>query len=217
MRLRNIPGAMEMVAAHPYCIDDGKPLAGKWKEIFENDNPLHLEIGMGKGQFLLTLAEMHPDINYVGIEKYDSVLVRATEKLDGRDKPLHNIRFLRMDAVNICSMFAPGEVGKIYLNFSDPWPKDRHAKRRLTSENFLNKYDRILVPEGQIEFKTDNKDLFEFSLTQLDPAGWKLVAATSDLHRDSAMNAGNIMTEYEEKFSRQEKPIYKMIISKSCL
>ncbi len=214
MRLRNIPGAREMVAAHPYCIDDSKPAAGKWKDIFENDNPIRVEIGMGKGKFLLTLAEANPNINYVGIEMYDSVLVRATEKLDGREEPLRNIRFLRMDAANICSMFASGEVEKIYLNFSDPWPKDRHAKRRLTSENFLNKYDKILAAEGQIEFKTDNKDLFEFSLAQLEPAGWKLVAVTRDLHNDPVMNAGNIMTEYEEKFSRQGNPIYKIIIER---
>ncbi len=214
MRLRNIPGAREMVAAHPYTIDEPEPLAGKWKNIFGNGHPLHLEIGMGKGKFLLALAEAHPEINYVGIEKYDSVLVRAMEKVDEMETPPENIRFLRMDAENICSMFAPGEVERIYLNFSDPWPKDRHAKRRLTSENFLNKYDRILADDGRIEFKTDNADLFEFSLAQVEPAGWRLVAATRDLHHDAAMNAGNIMTEYEEKFSRQGKLIYKMIIQR---
>ncbi len=214
MRLRNIPGAQEAVAAHPLCYDNETPLAGKWHEIFGNDHPVHLEIGMGKGQFLTTLAARDPQINYVGIEMFDSVLVRALEKVDGRDDSLTNIRFLRMNAEYICSMFAPGEVARIYLNFSDPWPKDRHAKRRLTSVAYLKRYDRILAPDGVIEFKTDNRDLFRFSLEAAEEAGWNLDACTCDLHYDEEMSEGNVMTEYEERFSREGKPIYKMIISR---
>ncbi len=215
MRLRNIPGAQETVDAHPLCFNEETPLAGKWGEIFGNDHPIHLEIGMGKGQFLTTLAEREPQYNFVGIEMFDSVLVRALEKVDGREKPLPNIRFLRMNAENLCRMFAPEEVAHIYLNFSDPWPKDRHAKRRLTSVRYLERYDRILAPGGQIEFKTDNRDLFRFSLEQAEEAGWTLDACTCDLHYDETMNEGNVMTEYEERFTREGKPIYKMIISKN--
>ncbi len=214
MRLRNIPGAQETVAAHPLCCDDETPLAGRWAEIFENDHPVCLEIGSGKGQFLTTLAQMNPEINYVGIEMFDSVLVRALEKVDNMPEPLGNIRFLRMNAENICSMFAPGEVSHIYLNFSDPWPKERHAKRRLTSVRYLERYDRILVPGGSIEFKTDNRDLFRFSLEQAEEAGWRLEGCTCDLHYDETMNEGNVMTEYEERFTREGKPIFKMIISR---
>ncbi len=217
MRLRNIPGAQETVAAHPYCYNDETPTAGKWGGIFGNGHPVYLEIGMGKGQFLTAMAEMHPENNYVGIEMFDSVLVRALEKIDGMETPPENIRFLRMNAENLCSMFAPGEVSAIYLNFSDPWPKERHAKRRLTSVRYLERYDRVLVPGGRIEFKTDNRDLFRFSLESAEEAGWNLDACTCDLHYDEAMNEGNVMTEYEERFAREGKPIYKMIISKQLL
>ncbi len=214
MRLRNIPGAKEAIEEHPYCFTEETPLAGKWHTVFGNQQPLHIEIGMGKGQFLTTLATLHPTINYVGIELYDSVLIRAVEKLDALPAPLRYYRFLRMVARNICTMFAPGEVAHIYLNFSDPWPKDRHAKRRLTSAEFLSRYDKILAADGTIEFKTDNKDLFQFSLEQAEPAGWQILAHTWDLHHDEALNAGNIMTEYEEKFSAAGNPICKLILSR---
>lgn len=214
MRLRNIPGAKETVAGHSACIQEASVPAGSWRTIFGNARPIHIEIGMGKGQFITTLAERHPEINYIGIERYDSVLIRALEKLDARETPLPNLRFIRMDAANICSVFSGEEVAHIYLNFSDPWPKDRHAKRRLTSAEFLKRYDRILAPNGQIEFKTDNTDLFSFSLEQAEQAGWKVIGCTWDLHRDTAMNKRNVMTEYEERFSAQGNPICKMIISR---
>ncbi len=214
MRLRNIPGAQEAVAAHPLCDSDETPLAGQWGSIFDNDHPLYVEIGTGKGQFLVTLASLHPELNYVGIERFDSVLFRALQRVDASDMPLANIRFLRMNAENICTMFAPGEVARLYLNFSDPWPKERHAKRRLTSARYLERYDQILTPDGQIEFKTDNRDLFRFSLEQAEEAGWNLLACTCDLHYDEEMSAGNVMTEYEERFTGEGKPIYKMIISR---
>lgn len=214
MRLRNVPGSRETIAEHSLCFLEEQPQAGKWHEIFGNDNPIHIEVGMGKGQFITALAKQNPDINYIGIEKYSSVLVRALEKLDAMETPLTNIRFIRMDAEKICSMFSEGEVAQIYLNFSDPWPKDRHAKRRLTSREFLKRYDRILTKEGRVAFKTDNKDLFAFSLEEAEPAGWQIDAYTWDLHHDADLNRGNVMTEYEQKFSSMGNPICKMILSR---
>lgn len=215
MRLRNVPGSRETIADHPLCFPEEAPQAGHWHDIFENDHPIYIEIGMGKGQFITTLALTHPDINYIGIEKYSSVLVRALEKTDAMETLPHNLRFIRMDAENICEMFARHEVDRIYLNFSDPWPKDRHAKRRLTSQTFLGRYDKILKPDGRVEFKTDNQDLFRFSLDQAEPAGWHIDAFTWDLHNDEVLNAGNVMTEYEQKFSSMGNPICKMMLSRN--
>ncbi len=213
MRLRNIAGSREVIADSDFTIKDPEKKKGLWrKEVFGNDNEIHIEIGMGKGRFLMDMAALHPDINYVGIEKYSSVLLRALQKQEQLLLP--NIIFIRMDAETITEVFAPSEVGRIYLNFSDPWPKDRHAKRRLPSREFLKRYDRILVPEGVVEFKTDNKDLFQFALDEIEPAGWTLDAVTYDLHNDEVMNKGNVMTEYEERFSEAGNPIYKYIISR---
>lgn len=180
------------------------------KELFENDNPLHIEIGMGKGRFIMELAALHPEINYIGIEKYSSVLLRAIQKMEQNELP--NLKFIRMDAEDILEVFDKEEVDKIYLNFSDPWPKDRHAKRRLPSKEFLARYDIILKKEGRLEFKTDNKDLFDFALEQLPLAGWEAEKVTFNLHHDEEMIQGNIMTEYEEKFSALGNPICKYII-----
>lgn len=213
MRLRNIAGSREVIADSNFTIKDPEKKKGLWrKEVFENDKPIHIEIGMGKGRFLMDLAELNPDINYVGIEKYSSVLLRAIQKQEQRLLP--NVKFIRMEAENICDVFAPSEVDKIYLNFSDPWPKDRHAKRRLPSREFLGRYDKILKADGVVEFKTDNKDLFQFALDEVEPAGWTLDAVTYDLHHDEKMNEGNVMTEYEEKFSSLGNPIYKYIVSR---
>lgn len=214
MRLRNIRGSREAIAESSYIIHEEESRAGTWKEIFGNDHPLYIEIGMGKGKFIMELARRNPQNNYVGIEKYSSVLIRALEKMEQEEAPLPNLYFVRMDAEAIVKVFAPGEVQGIYLNFSDPWPKDRHAKRRLTSPEFLRRYDQILASEGRIEFKTDNRALFDFSLESVKEAGWKLDAVTCDLHRDETLNAGNIMTEYEERFSAQGNPIHKMVISR---
>ena len=212
MRLRNVPGSREVIAAHPLCILEENPQAGNWAGIFGSDRPIHIEVGMGKGQFITTLAIQNPEINYIGIEKYSSVLVRGLEKLEALEPCPSNIRFIRMDAENICSMFAEGEVSRIYLNFSDPWPKDRHAKRRLPSRQFLARYDVILKKEGTLEFKTDNRPLFDFAVEELEPAGWKAQVITYDLHNDAALMEGNVMTEYEEKFSSVGNPICKYII-----
>ena len=186
---------------------------GRWNLIFGNDHPVHIEIGMGKGQFIMQLAKDHPDINYIGIERYSSVLLRALQKMEV--EPLPNIRFLCMDASMITEVFDKEEVAKIYLNFSDPWPKERHAKRRLTSRQFFERYDKILAGNGVVEFKTDNDDLFAFSMEEVAEAGWTLDAHTFDLHHDPVLNEGNVMTEYEEKFSSLGHPIHKLIARRS--
>ena len=172
MRLRNVPGSREAIADSPLAINEPKELKGKWNEEFGNNNPIRIEIGMGKGKFITQLAMENPDINYVGIEKYSSVLLRAVEKQDELQLP--NLRFIRMDAENINEVFGKDEVDRIYLNFSDPWPKDRHAKRRLTSRQFFARYDQMLKKEGRVEFKTDNKALFVFSVEEVKEAGWIL-------------------------------------------
>ena len=215
MRLRNIPRADEFIKAHPIAVKDVKEQKGKWNQLFGNDNPIHTEIGMGKGQFILNLAKQNPDINYIGIERYSSVLLRALEKFDTEEFcELKNVRFVCMDAMELPEVFEFGEVAKIYLNFSDPWPKARHARRRLTSVQFFAQYDKVLAKEGLVEFKTDNRLLFEFSLEQVEEAGWKLLAKTFDLHNDAEMNKGNVMTEYEEKFSSMGNPIHKLIATR---
>lgn len=210
MRLRNIPKADEVIANSPYCIDEPALLKGNWQSIFPEKQPLHIEIGMGKGQFIMNMAMQHPDINYIGIEKYTSVLLRAVQKME--EAPTDTLRFLCFQAENITEIFDKGEVDRIYLNFSDPWPKERHSKRRLTSAQYLERYDHILAADGQIEFKTDNRGLFDFSIEEIDASAvWKISALTYDLHQDETMCAGNVLTEYEEKFSSKGNPIYKLI------
>ena len=213
MRLRNIPGSREAIASIEYVIHEDimKDQKGCWQEVFGNNHPLYLEVGMGKGRFITELALSHPDRNYVGIEKYSSVLLSALEKRE-QLPDLKNLYFLRMDAEDLPEVFGKNEVDGIYLNFSDPWPKDRHAKRRLPSREFLARYHQILKPKGRVEFKTDNRSLFDFALEQAAEAGWILDACTYDLHHTPGMLEGNVMTEYEERFSAQGNPIHKMII-----
>lgn len=208
MRLRNVPGARETIIENQFSIQEPEQKKGKWAEVFGNDHPIHIEVGMGKGQFIIEMAKRNPEINYIGIEKYSSVLVRAVEKLE--DFEQNNLRLIRMDAENIEEVFDKDEVDRIYLNFSDPWPKDRHAKRRLTSTRFLERYNNILTPEGRVMFKTDNKDLFDFSLEQVEEAGWILENHTYNLHH-SEYNEENVMTEYEEKFSAKGNPICRLV------
>ena len=212
MRLKNVPGSKEYIAESKFVIHDETERKGKVREYFANDKPIQIEIGMGKGQFIYAMAQKHPEINFVGIEKYSSVLLRAIQKME--EEPLDNLIFIRMDAEEITNVFDDGEVDKIYLNFSDPWPKDRHAKRRLESRQFLERYKKILKDDGFIEFKTDNNDLFDFALEEVDAAGWKMIAFTRNLHADEKLNEGNIMTEYEAKFSAMGNPINKYIIQK---
>ena len=194
MRLRNIPRADDTLQAHFTVIKNPKEFRGNWTSVFGNDRPIRIEIGMGKGRFLLNMAKTYPNINFIGIERYSSVLLRAVEKFDTEEfSDLPNIRFVCMDAREL------------------PWPKSRHAKRRLTSTEFLSRYEKVLPPQGLVEFKTDNTPLFDFSLEQVKEAGWTLQAFTYDLHHNKELNKENIMTEYEEKFSSKGNPINKLI------
>ena len=212
MRLRNIPRARHDLEEAPFVFNDPVNAAGTWHERFGNDRPVHLEIGTGKGRFLMDLAALHPEINYVGIEKYSSVLLRLADKQKERELP--NVLLIRGEAENITQYFAPGEIGRLYLNFSDPWPKDRHAHRRLPSRQFLARYAQILSEDAQIEFKTDNRALFDFALEEVKESPFVLTACTFDLHNDPVMNEGNILTEYEERFSGKGNAICKYILSR---
>ena len=215
MRLRNIPGSREVIAESPFVVHDEESMKGKWREFFGNDNPIHIEIGMGKGTFIMESAKRNPDINYIGIEKYSSVLLRAIEKREqekeqGNDIP--NLTFIRMDAEYIENVFDKDEVDNIFLNFSDPWPKDRNAKRRLTSDRFLKRYTNIMKKDGKVTFKINNIMLFDFSVETAKECGWNILVETRDLH-NSEYNEGNIMTEYEKKFSGLGHKINMMIIT----
>lgn len=213
MRLRNVQGSQERILDDEFTIQTdgtkGEEFRGLWnKNFFHNDNPIHIEIGMGKGQFITQLAKENPAINFIGIEKYSSVLVRALDKR--AELELSNLLFMRMDAEDLATYFDKDEVSKIYLNFSDPWPKDRHAKRRLTSRNFLARYDKVLKKDGYVQFKTDNRPLFDFSLEELDESNWIKDEVNFDLHKNGPA-PNNVMTEYEQKFYTQGKPICKFV------
>lgn len=217
MRLRNIPEAAPAIEESPYVFTEEASAAnaGSWKSLFSNNNPLYIEIGMGKGRFIMDNARKFSDINFLGIERYSSVLYRGLQKFEAEDPILKNLYFLCIDAKDIKEYFKKGEVDRIYLNFSDPWPKERHAKRRLTSSEYLDRYNDILSADGHIEFKTDNRDLFDFSVEEINNHPlWHIDEITYDLHNDSKMNKGNILTEYEEKFSSKGNPIYKLICSR---
>ena len=260
MRIRHIKGVEELIKAEELVISKPENHRGKWRsEVFGNDAPLCLEIGMGMGRFIRTHSFAHPEINYIGLELNATVLYKALSRYKAernemmqqggacamqfeaetvpsagaeaglRDdvtasdsasiagaKCTHvsaydNLRFIQSNARFIDAYFDNGEIDKIYLNFSDPWPKERSAGRRLTSPQFLSLYDKVLKPDGNIEFKTDNKGLFDYSLETLPSCGWELSAVSYDLHHDTSLNAGNIMTEYEEKFAGKGNPIYKLI------
>ena len=214
MRLRNIPGAEEAIEKSEYVIHSPKECKGRFHEVFGNEKPIHIEIGMGKGKFIVEMAKRHQDVNYIGIERYSSVLLRALQKMDAMEDKPENLRFMCIDAKEITEIFEKEEIDRIYLNFSDPWPKDRHAKRRLPSKEFLALYNQILKKDGQLEFKTDNKGLFDFAVEELPVANWRAKEITYDLHNDEKMNEGKVMTEYEEKFSSKGNPIYKYIIER---
>ncbi len=206
MRVRNKPWAREMLDLHPeYVISSPEENKGKWNSVFEKDQPLHIEVGTGKGRFITEMAKANPHINYIGIEVFDSVIVSALERLT--EAKLPNLKLLNVNAEKLTDIFAKGEVNRIYLNFSDPWPKTRHAKRRLTYKTFLKLYEDILVEKGELHFKTDNQGLFEFSLLSFSEYGLLLKYISLDLHNSDF--EGNIMTEYEEKFSQQGSRIYR--------
>lgn len=210
MRLRNIPEAKDIVESSPFVIQEPCRLRGSWKDVWHNDKPIHLEVGMGKGRFLMEMSLRHSENNYLGMELYDSVLLRAIQRRQVMDVDIENLFFLCTDARRLPEIFAEDEIQKIYLNFSDPWPKARHAKRRLTSRQFLGRYRQILSPGGTVEFRTDNLDLFEFSLQEVRETGWTLLGYTYDLHGEKEWGLDAVMTEYEEKFSAQGNPIYQL-------
>ncbi|PSL31101.1 tRNA (guanine-N(7)-)-methyltransferase [Planomicrobium soli] len=209
MRSRFKPWAAELIGAHPeIIIPEPEKVKGKWQEVFGNDHPLHIEAGTGKGRFIVGMAKMNPDINYIGIELFDSVIVSALERVLEEEGGIPNLRLLKVNAKDIESYFEKGEVDRLYLNFSDPWPKSRHAKRRLTHETFLRLYETVLPENGEIHFKTDNRGLFEYSLTSISEYGMLLKDVSLDLHANEP--EWNIMTEYEEKFSKKGQPIYRL-------
>lgn len=207
MRLRNKPWAKDALASQPeMVIQDPAQWKGRWHERFGNNNPIHIEIGSGKGQFVSGMARQNPNINYIGIEIQESVLVVALEKALAADVP--NLQLLHVNGGQVTDYFEDGEVDQIYLNFSDPWPKKRHAKRRLTHESFLVGYEKVLPPFGELHFKTDNRGLFEYSLASFSQFGLVLKQVWLDLHQVEF--PGNVMTEYEEKFSAKGHPIYRV-------
>lgn len=209
MRLKNVKGANEIIIKGTYYVDDPYINKGNWDKVFNNNNPIYIEIGIGKGKFIIENALKYPNINFIGIEKYDSVLVRAIQK--SNDLELNNLKLIRMDAKRIEEVFS-NEIDRIYLNFSDPWPKDRHYKRRLTSFVFLDKYEHIFKNNKYIIMKTDNINLFNFSVESLTNSGYTIEFMTNDLH--SLNDIDNIMTEYEEKFSNKGIKINKLIARK---
>jgi len=209
MRLRNIKEAETKIYESPYIIEDYKNYKGKFNELFNNNNPIHLEIGMGKGNFIINNAINNPDINYIGVEKYASVMIRALEKLE--DKKIDNLKLICFDASTIEEVFDK-EIETLYLNFSDPWPKTRHEKRRLTSDTFLKKYTSIFKNKNHIIMKTDNRKLFEYSVISFNEGKYNIVDLSLNLYEDNPLN--NIPTEYEIKFSSKGFPIYKIEVTK---
>lgn len=206
MRLKNVKGAKEIIESGKYYLSNPYEHIGKWQTLFNNNNKIYIEIGMGKGKFIIENACKYPNINFIGIEKYDSVIVRAIQK--SNELELSNLYLIRLDALNIDNVFNK-EIDKIYLNFSDPWPKDRHAKRRLTSSVFLNKYENIFKKDKVIELKTDNLNLFNYSISSLKENNYNISYLTNDLNDEE-----NITTEYEEKFKNKGIKINKLIAKK---
>ncbi|MEW9677700.1 tRNA (guanosine(46)-N7)-methyltransferase TrmB [Lentibacillus sp. L22] len=206
MRQRHKPWADEFIAANSnLIIPDPKNYKGEWQSVFGNNNPIHLEIGTGKGQFLTGMANQYKDVNFIGIELSKSVIVTAAEKII--DAGMSNILLVNMNAADLLDVFADHEITNIYLNFSDPWPKNRHEKRRLTFSAFLKKYQQLLKHDGEIIMKTDNRGLFEYSLVSFSTFGMQLQEVNLDLHQ--LQDPTNIMTEYEEKFSAKGQAIYR--------
>ncbi len=209
MRQRNVKNKKEIINSSKYIVRDYYSLKGKWKSLFNNENPIYIEIGMGKGDFILSNAIKYPNINFIGIEKYDSIIALAIKKIESFE--LSNLKLIRMDAIDILNVF-DSEIDKIFLNFSDPWPKPRHEKRRLTSINFLSKYDKIFKNSCEIEMKTDNRNLFEYSLISFNSDNYIINKISLDLHHSDYKD--NIETEYEVKFSKLNNPIYYVNVVK---
>lgn len=205
MRLRNIKNSKEIIENSRYTVKNPFIYKGKWNKIFNNNNKIYIEIGMGKGNFILKNALKYKDVNFIGIEKYDTVIAKAVKNIDNYDIP--NLRLVRIDAVELPDIF-DNEIDLIYLNFSDPWPKERHEKRRLTNKKFLSIYDKIQKNNKSLILKTDNKKLFEYSIVSLSEFGYIIKNVNLDLHNSKECDI--ITTEYEDKFILISKPIYKL-------
>ena len=211
MRRRNIKNAHERLINNSIFVLNYEEQCGKWNQLFNNDNPIYLEIGMGKGKFIIEHAKRNPNINFIGFEKYESVIIQAPTKLKEQNLELPNLKLVCADATDLEKIFSKEEITKIFLNFSDPWPKNKHAKRRLTSEIFLRKYEKVLKKDGTIEFKTDNRGLFEYSLISLNNEKWTFLDLSLDLHsRDEYI----ITPEYEDRFSEKGNQIYYLEVKK---
>lgn len=205
MRLRKVKNIEEKILNYEgIIIYDAPSYKGKWKSFFKNDNPIYIEIGMGKGKFIMEMAKRHPEINFLGCEIAQSVIIKAGDKL--KKDPLNNLKLINLDANKILDYFDEGEINKIFLNFSDPWPKSKHEKRRLTAPSFLENYQKILVKEGIIEMKSDNKKLFEYSVIKFNEAQFKFLELNLNLHFEN--NEDIVTTEYEDKFKQLGKAIY---------
>lgn len=207
MRLRHKPYAIDRIQNYSqYAVLNPEEHRGQWKNLFKNDNPIHIEVGTGRGRFIYEMAKANPHVNYIGIEKFSSVIVDALDKMIEEEVP--NLKLMNKDAKDLTIFFEDGEIDRIYLNFSDPWPKSRHEKRRLTHKTFLQNYEQVLVLDGEIHFKTDNQGLFEYSLVSFSAYNMLLKYISLDLHNSEF--TGNIMTEYEEKFSQKGNRIYRV-------
>ena len=214
-RVRKQPGTREALMQYaPIVVLEPEKHKGKWHEIFGNTQPIQIEVGMGKGKFVSTLARQNPDINYIGIEVIEEVLLDAVKRMNRAEGVPDNLRLVWINASLLEDLFAPGEVDRVYLNFSDPWPKTRHAKRRLTHKGFLDQYAAVLKAEGQVHFKTDNQGLFEFSLNEFSACGWKMQNIQLDMYKK--LPEGNVATEYETKFHNQGMSIYRLEAVKPC-
>ena len=208
MRQRNVKNKKEIINNSSYIVINPNEFKGSWNKLFQNDNPIYLEIGMGKGDFIIENARRYSNINFIGIEKFDSIMALAIKKMP---EGLDNLKLIRMDALNISDVF-DREISRIYLNFSDPWPKPRHEKRRLTSSNFLNLFHKIFKNKEEIGMKTDNRGLFEYSIVSFNENGYKILEVSLDLHGDKKED--NIETEYERKFSLKNNVIYYVKVEK---
>ena len=216
-RVRKQPGTREALMQYaPIVVLEPEQHKGKWQDVFGNANPIQIEVGMGKGKFISTMARQHPEINFIGVEVIEEVLLDAVKRMNRAEGIPENLRLVWINASLLEDLFLPGEVDRIFLNFSDPWPKTRHAKRRLTHKGLLDQYAAILKSEGQVHFKTDNQGLFEFSLNEFSACGWRLQNIQLDMYQK--LPEGNVATEYETKFHNQGMPIYRLeaVKPKSC-
>jgi tRNA (guanine-N7-)-methyltransferase len=204
MRLRRNPNAIALLTSHPLHVEHTTQ-KGNWKNLFANDNPIYVELGTGKGQFLAKASTLYPETNWIGVEKIQEPLLLAARK--GEETENTNIRYLWMDIAKLQEAFSPGEVDRFYLHFSDPWPKARHYKRRLSYRDFLHAYKNLLSPTGDLVLKTDSESLYPFSVEELQAAGWNIIEQSDDLHHSQWANS-NITTEYEEKFAGLGMPSY---------